>query len=111
MFSVEDYIPPMTIIAKVSVKRRLPSDQDQDKAGGANGLISIEEKDLKRVKELLEKIKETGHLTMDSSVLEDSSDHATNLEKASDKVKSGAKKATKFLENDEFFDKEESETK
>ena len=111
MFSVEDYIPPMTIIAKVSVKRCLPSDQDQDKAGGANGLISIEEKDLERVKELLEKIKETGHLTMDSSVLEDSSDHATNLEKASDKVKSGAKKATTFLENGKFFDREESETK
>ena len=63
MFSVEDYIQPMTIIAKVSVKRSLPSDQSQDKAGGANGLISIEEKDLERVKELLEKIKETDHLT------------------------------------------------
>ena len=48
---------------------------------------------------------------MDSSVLEDSSDHATNLEKASDKVKSGAKKATTFLENGKFFDREESETK
>ena len=66
-------------VAKVSVKRCLPP-------GGANGLISIEEKDLERVKKLLEKIKETGHLTMDSSVLEDSSDHATNLNEASDKV-------------------------
>jgi hypothetical protein len=110
-FSVVDYIQPMTIIAKVSVKRCLPSDQDQDKAGGAKGLISIEEKDLERVKKLLDKIKETGHLTMDSSELEDSSDHTTNSDEASDKVKSGTKKATKFLENDEFFDKEESETK
>lgn len=86
MFSVEDYIQPMTIIAKVSVKRCLPSDQDQDKVGGAKGLISNEEKDMARVKKLLEKIKETGHLTMDLSVLEDFSDHTTNLNEASDKV-------------------------
>ena len=102
-FSVVDFIQPMTIITKVSVKR-CPPDED-DGQGGPKGLISIEEKDLERVKNLLEKIKETGHLTVDSSELEDS-DQQTNSDEASSKA--SGKRVAKFLDNDEFFDKEDA---
>ena len=103
-FSVVDYIQPMSIITKVSVKHCAPS-SDND----AKGLISIEEKDLERVTRLLEKIKESGHLTVDSSELEDS-DQQTNSDEASTKA-SGSKRVAKFLDNDEFFDKEDEDNK
>ena len=103
-FSVVDYIQPMSIITKVSVKHCAPS-SDND----AKGLISIEEKDLERVTSLLEKIKESGHLTVDSSELDDS-DQQTNSDEASTKA-SGSKRVAKFFDNDEFFDKEDEDNK
>ena len=81
-FSSVDYIQPMTIIAKVRVKR----EEDSTSSSSSSRLISIEEKDLARVKALLEKIKETGHVTADSSELEDSDDTNKATSSASDEA-------------------------
>ena len=91
-FSSVDWIQPLSIIAKVQVKRVADSDN----------LIAIEEKDLTKVTGLLEKIKETGHLTMDSSELDESDENGVTI--------TATKKSKKTcLDNDDLFDKEDSQ--